>query len=619
VQTLSELGVILLMFALGLEFRFRKLAEVAPIAGLTALVECSLMGWLGFAVARLLGWSLMTSMFTAGVVAISSTTVIARTFDERGVKGPLRELVVGILIVEDLIAVLLLATFTTVASSREIHAGDIAMTTGRLAAFLVALLVIGMLVVPRAIRAIHKIGRPETLLIASMGICFACALLAHHFGYSVALGAFIAGALVAESDHGVDVEHLIHPVRDIFAAVFFVSVGMSLDPLLVAKHWLAIAVLTVVVIGGKTVGVTLGAFFTGNGTRRSIEAGMSLAQIGEFSFIIAGLGAALGASSSFLYAVAVAVSAITTLTTPWLIRISPVLAKRADNALPNRLQTFAALYGTWIEQARSRTSTTRASRYIGLLLVDFAALVGIVIGASLNMQRGTSILVSKFAVDTSLAHVIVVLAAGLVAAPFVYGIVHVARSFADAITERAFNKDTGDAARNALRLALQLGIITLVGAPLVALTQPFLPGGSGAASLAAILLVLTVLFWRSATNLRGHVRAGATIVVDALTPQAVVPQEKQLHALVPGLGTFVAITLDATSFAVGWTLAQLDLRGSTGATVLAITRLSGEVITPTATDTLREGDTLALIGPPDAIASARRILGKSSETELAAL
>ena len=184
------------------------------------------------------------------------------------------------------------------------------------------LIAIGLLVVPRAIRAVVRLNRPETTLVASVGLCFAIALLAQYFGYSVALGAFLAGSLVAESGKEMEVEHLVRPVKDVFAAIFFVSVGMLIDPALIARYWLAILVFTVVVIVGKIVSVSLGAFLTGNGTRASVQSGMSLAQIGEFSFIIASLGLSLKATGDFLYPVAVAVSAVTTLTTPMFIRAS---------------------------------------------------------------------------------------------------------------------------------------------------------------------------------------------------------------------------------------------------------------------------------------------------------
>ena len=367
VHTLSELGVILLMFGLGLEFTLNKLFRAAPTAGITALLQCSLMIWLGYLATQLLGWTPMESIFAGAVIAISSTTIIAKAFDEQGIKGNLREFVVAVLIVEDLVAVLLMAILTGVTTGAGVSATELAETIAKLAGFLIGLLAVGLLVVPRVMRAVVSLGRAETTMVASIGICFGISLLAYEFGYSVAMGAFVAGMLVAESGKAAEIEPLVHPVRDIFAAVFFVAVGMLIEPAEIAKHWLAIVVLTVLVVVGKIASVSFGAFMTGKGTRTSIAAGMSLAQIGEFSFIIAGLGLSLGAIGSHVYPVAVAVSAITTLLTPALIkRSSGRFASFVDRKLPKRLQTFVALYESWIDKFRtpaaSRARSSAASR-----------------------------------------------------------------------------------------------------------------------------------------------------------------------------------------------------------------------------------------------------------------
>ena len=199
VHTLSEIGVILVMFSLGLEFSLRKLASVGPTATLTALIETSLMMWIGFNVAQLFGWTTVESLFTGAVLAISSTTIVAKAFQEQKITGRLREKVVGVLIVEDLIAILLLATLTAIASGSGLTAWPMSIMIVKLAGFLVAMISIGLLIIPRAMRLIIQLNRPETIIISSVGICFAFALLAQAFGYSVALGAFIAGSLIAES------------------------------------------------------------------------------------------------------------------------------------------------------------------------------------------------------------------------------------------------------------------------------------------------------------------------------------------------------------------------------------------------------------------------------------
>lgn len=637
VQTLSELGVILLMFSLGLEFSLGKLFKLGPTAGLTALIQTSLMVWLGFVTGQLFGWTTVESLFAGAIIAISSTTIIAKAFDEQSIRGPLRELVVGVLIVEDLIAILLMATLTAVASGAGLSAVDMAKTVGKLALFLVGLVGIGLLLVPRAVRAINRLGRPETTLVASVGFCFAVSLLAHELGYSVALGAFIAGSLIAESGEQEPIEHLVTPVRDMFAAIFFVSVGVLIDPALIAEHWVAIGVLTAVVILGKVIGVCLGAFLTGNSVRASVQAGMSLAQIGEFSFIIAGLGLSLGATRDFMYPVAVTVSAVTTLTTPWLIRASGPVAILVDRKMPRTLQTFVALYASWIEQIRSRPrETSRAAavrRLIRLLVLDVVLLAALAIGTALAFERGVHWLEAKLGLGVPVARVCIVAAASALAIPLFAGVVRVARSLGPTLAEAALpaaaegRADLAAAPRRTLIVTLQVGIVLLAGLPLLAVTQPFIGGLYGALFFSVLLLVLGVAFWRGAANLQGHVRAGAEAIVEALLMQArtggvsMPPRGPgadplaQVRLVLPGLGDPTPVRLASGSPAVGKSLAELNLRGITGATVLAITREQEGLLVPTAKEVLRSGDVLALAGTHEAVATAETLLLGSAKVD----
>ncbi|MBK6688525.1 MAG: cation:proton antiporter [Deltaproteobacteria bacterium] len=630
IQTLSEIGVILLMFSLGLEFSLGKLVKVGPIAGLTALLESSLMVWLGFVAGQAFGWTTVESLFVGAIIAISSTTIIAKAFDEQKVRGPIRELVFGILIVEDLIAIFLMATLTAVASGTGLSATTMMITTGKLLAFLVGLVGVGLLLVPRGVRAVRRLGRPETTLVASVGFCFAVALLAHAFGYSVALGAFIAGSLIAESGEHQEIEHLVQPVRDIFAAVFFVSVGVLIDPAVIAQNWLAVVVLSGVVMGGKILGVSLGAVLTGNGVRTSVQTGMSLAQIGEFSFIIAALGLSLGATRDFVYPVAVAVSAITTLTTPLLIKAAGPVANLVDRKMPHRLQTFVALYASWIEQLKSRPpNTTRGGRIrhlLRLLMLDAALIVLIAVGTSLAVSSLANFLAAKTGLSLTLSRDLVLVVAGVLTLPLGAGIIRVAQSLGLAIAEGALptaaagKLDPASTPRRAMVVTLQLGIVLLTGLPILAVTQPVIGGPFGPVFLALLLIFLSVAFWRGAADLQGHVQAGAQAIVNALLEQArgdsapstlvsgPAPVLAQVHLQLPGLGVPMPIQLDAASQAVGKSLAQLNLRGVTGATVLAITRGDEGVLVPTATEILRAGDVLALAGTADAIGNAKLLL-----------
>jgi CPA2 family monovalent cation:H+ antiporter-2 len=614
VHTLSEMGVILLMFSLGLEFSLPKLMRVGPTAGVTAVIQSGIMAWLGFLAGRLFGWTIMESVFAGAVVAISSTTIIAKAFEEQKIGGRLRELVVGILLMEDLIAIVFMALLTAVATGAGIGAATLLPTLGKLGLFLAVLLGLGLLVIPRFVRFVKKLDRVETMLVASMGICFTIAFLAAEFGYSVALGAFLAGSLVSESGLGEEIEHLILPIRDMFLAIFFVSVGLLIDPALVAQHWVAVVVLTVVVVVGKVVSVSVGAFLTGNGVKTSIQSGMSLAQIGEFSFIIAGLGLTLRATGEFLYVVAVAVSAITTLLTPWLIRFADPFAAWVDRKLPHRLQTTAALYGSWLERIRTAGPTRRATplrRMTRLLVLDVVLLAAVIIGAALIMPAA----IARYAE----ARPFVIAIAAVLASPLLLGIGRLAQRLGRTLSGAALPRprkgvDFDQAPRRVLFLTIELSVALAAGVFVVAVTQPFLPGYYGPIVLVAVLLALGIAIWRSADDLEGHVRAGSEAVAAAIASAARAGADEGpkpitgLPQVIAGLGAPVAIRLGNTSPAVGVTLSRLNLRGRTGATVLAIARGDKAIIAPRAEEKLEAGDVLAVAGTGESIEAARGVL-----------
>jgi CPA2 family monovalent cation:H+ antiporter-2 len=642
VQTLAEIGVILLMFSLGIEFSLTKLIRVGPTAGFVAVMQCSLLLWLGYMVGQAFGWSWLQSLYAGAAISISSTTIIVKAFEEQRIKGHFTHIVFGILIVEDLLAILLITILTSLSSGEQLSAMQVAQTAGRLTAFLALSLVVGLFTVPRLIRAVVRLDRPETTVVASVGLAFGFALLAAAFEYSVALGAFLAGALVAESGVEKTVEHLVQPVRDIFAAVFFVSVGMMIDPGVIVEHWLEVLVFLLVVVVGNVVAVTIGAFLTGQSIQTSVKAGMSLAQIGEFSFIIAGVGLALGATDELLYSIAVAVSGITTLLTPWLIRVAQPTAAWVDRKLPRSLQTFAALYASWMEQIRSKRAegqTGRFRRAIRWIIVDAIVVVAVVIGASVEMDRIVEIARSRFELTGRTTRMIVVGAAALISAPFWIGLVRMARYLGFELAALAFpvaglseaglkeasysrtkqkQLDLAAAPRRLLVVTLQLAIVLVIGVPLIAITQPFVPPFRGAAVLLLVLLLLAFAFWRGATNLQGHTRAAAEALAEALARQTRVGREStgghaldEANRILAGMGSPVPVEVQPGTLVEGRTLAEIKLRGLTGATVLAIRRGDESVLVPSGHERLQAGDILAIAGTHDAVEAAKELLSAS--------
>ena len=300
IKIMADLGVILLMFGLGLHFSLRRLAHVGVAAFIVAAIEIVLMVALGYAAGRAFGWRHMDSLFLGTILSISSSTIITKALTEMGLtREPFAELVFGVLIFEDILAIAMMGVLSSMTEPGSMAVGKVAMMLGKLVIFLASVLVIGLLTVPWLLRQVNRFKSNETLLIASLGLCFGVSLLAVKQGYSVAFGAFIIGAIVAEARERGKIETLIEPVRDMFSAVFFVAIGMLLDPHTLIEYAAPIVVATLVVIVGKVVTCSFGSFMTGHDARTSLRVGMGMAQIGEFSFIIAALGlnAALPAHS----------------------------------------------------------------------------------------------------------------------------------------------------------------------------------------------------------------------------------------------------------------------------------------------------------------------------------
>ena len=635
VRTLSEVGVILVMFALGLEFSLRKLWKIGPTSGVIAVLQCGALFAAGYLVGRAFGWTHLESVYTGAIISISSTTIIVKAFEEQRVTGRFTRIVFGVLIMEDLIAILLLAILTAVSVGGGLSASDLAVTVGKLAAFLVGLVMAGLLIVPRLVRAVVRLNRAETTIVTVIGLCFAIAWLAESFGYSVALGAFVAGTLVAESGHAKEIEHQVQPVRDVFAAIFFVSVGVLIDPGQIAAHWQLVLALAAVVTVGKVVAVSIGAFVVGYGTRDSVQTGMSLAQIGEFSFIIAAMGVSLGATRDFLYPVAVAVSAVTTLSAAWRIRSAGSVASWVDRKLPRPLQNFVSLYASWMEgfgrarQDQGQRSRTR--RVLRIILLDLVGITVVVVAAVMWRAQATAWISSRAGIDPWVARLMLLAGAGVVIVPLAVGLIRGARGLGQLIAQRALpapapgKVDMAVASRRAIVVAWQIGILGLAAAPIGALLALVLPGSAIAALLVVAFGVLGVAFWRSATNLQGHTRAGAEIIVAALASQMASPDHgdtatdhatprrmAEVAALLPGLGDPVSIRLAPDDFGVGRTLAELDIRDRTNATVLVIVRGGQDILLPVGSDRLAAGDLLAVAGTDKAVRAATELLARGS-------
>lgn len=616
IHALSEFGVVLVMFSVGLEFSIGRFVKVLPTSGLTALVQISALAWAGFELGQLFGWTRVASLFLAGALAISSTMVVAKVFDERNPEPSVRELVFGVLVVQDVVAIALLAVLSAIAAGAGVTAEDLGQTLFELGGFLLALLVGGMLIIPRVIRLVARVGSPEIIVVTAGAVCFGLARLAMEFGYSVALGAFLAGMLTAESGKGHEIEQRVAPLKDLFVAVFFVSVGMTVDPLLVWERiGLTTAIFATVVIGQFS-SVTIAGLLAGNGLRRSIEAGLTLGQIGEFAFIMAGIGTAAGVVEPSFGAVLVAVATVTSFTTPIMVRLAPRLAAVIDRRMPGGFVTLLSLYESWLEQLRTRERSRRWRRPLAVLALETAALIGLTIAYGLVRPHLIELLVEQLGFAKVGAEVVAVVAEIGLWLPLVIGIARVARRLARQIGEEllpsveAGRLDLANAPRRALIVGLELAIILAVTAPIAVFTAPFTGGPWTLLLFATVLLGTLASLRRGAHNLDGHVRASAEVVIELIRRQGDAgpahPVE-QAEAMLPGVGQVEAVTIAAGPL-VGRTLGELDLHTRTGATVLALVRDRTSITRPGPEVALAVGDTLALIGPREGLEAARGLL-----------
>ena len=380
IKTLAELGVIFLMFCLGLEFGLRKLFKVGATAFIAAFLEIVLMIWIGYEIGRWFDWSTMDSLFLGAILAISSTTIIVKALNDLKMKDQrFAQLIFGVLIVEDILGIGIIALLSSIAVSGTVSSGEVFSTVGKLSLFMIVALVIGILLVPRLLAYVARFESNEMLLITVLGLCFGFCLLVVKLEYSMVLGAFLIGAIMAESRQLIKIERLIEPVRDMFSAIFFVAIGLMIDPNILLQYAWPIAVITVAVVLGKMLSCGLGAFIAGNDGRTSLRVGMGLSQIGEFSFIIAALGMTLQVTSDFLYPVAVAVSAITTLLTPYLIRGADPLSLKIAAVMPKRMSRVFGMYGEWLRSIQPQGEGAMLASMIRKIILQVGVNLALVI------------------------------------------------------------------------------------------------------------------------------------------------------------------------------------------------------------------------------------------------
>lgn len=343
----SEIGVIFLLFALGLEFSFKKLMKVGGSAVISACTIIFCMILVGVFVGWTFGWNRMDCIYLGGMLAMSSTTIIYKAFDDMGLRQQrFAGLVLSILILEDILAIVLMVMLSTMAVSQNFEGGEMVYSILKLLFFLILWFVVGIYGIPLFLKRVRKLMSDETLLIVSLALCFGMVYLAALVGFSPAFGAFIMGSILSETIESEHIGKLVSPVKDLFGAIFFVSVGMMVDPAMIVEYKYQILVIVLAVLLGQTIFGTIGVLLSGQPLKTAMRCGFSLTQIGEFAFIIASLGVSLKVTSHFLYPIVVAVSVITTFLTPYMIRLAVPAYNVIDKYMPSRWRRLLDRYSS---------------------------------------------------------------------------------------------------------------------------------------------------------------------------------------------------------------------------------------------------------------------------------
>lgn len=373
VETWGQIGVLFLLFSLGLEFSFKKLIEVGSTALIGAGVIVLGMMTTGFFVGQAFGWSAMNSIFLGGMLCMSSTTIVFKAIEDGGLRShKFAKVCFGILIVEDLFAVVLMVLLSSIAVKNSFEGKEMLIQIGKLVGYLLVWFILGILIVPSFLKRFRKHLNDETLTIFSIGMCLGMVLLAVNAGFSSALGAFVMGSVLAETIEAEKIERLVQPVKNIFGSIFFVSVGMMIDPTMLLQYWLPIAIITIVVIVGQIIFASLGTLLSGQSLRVSLQTGFALVQIGEFAFIIADLGQNLGVTDKSLYPIVVAVSVITTFLTPYVMNLAYPTLNFFNAHMSDRMKYLLDSYAQ--PHPKDESKTKRAKEIGGVILSMFFSL-----------------------------------------------------------------------------------------------------------------------------------------------------------------------------------------------------------------------------------------------------
>jgi len=595
----GEIGVIFLLFALGLEFSFKKLMDVGGPASIATLINMGSMIVIGYIIGQIMGWTSIESMFLGGMLSMSSTTIIIKAFNDMGLqKKKFAGIVFGMLIVEDLAAILMMVLLSTIAVSQHFEGMELLENVAKLLFFMVIWFVVGIYIIPSLLKKFKKHLNDETLLVVAIGMCLGMVLFASAVGFSAALGAFIMGSILAETVEAKHIEHLIEPIKNLFGAVFFVSVGMMIAPDIIVEYAIPILILTFVVLIGRVIFATLGVIASGEGLKVSVQAGFSLAQIGEFSFIIATLGMQLGVISDFIYPIIVAVSVITTFTTPYFIKASTPVYHFLEKKIPSKWEKLLTGY------ANSSHKTVNLQNDWNTFLKKVLSMVAIYFALALAVFFLCRKFLIPFVIDyipDIWGHIAAALVTLLLMAPFMGSIMRKYTRIPEAKKlwkDSHFNKGAL-IALTLFRFALCVALILMVLVPLFPRMTGLLLVISG---ILAIALAFSEGFKSQSEKLEERFFENLNDKENTEERKKAIERNARNELLSKNIH-LEEIEVPQNSQKVGKTLAELNFKQSTGVDIVSIIRGNQKINIPDGNVQIFPFDKLIVAGTDDELQS----------------
>lgn len=617
IHTIADLGLIFLMFSMGIDFNLRKLKNVGVSAIVTALIDVTVMLSLGFGIGRLLGWNAIESIFLGAIICDSSTAIITKALGDLALKKErFAQIILGASIVEDLLAIILIALLTGIGMTGNLQANMLFGRIESLLIFLVVLLIVGLLAVPRLLNSLGRFRDDELLIITVIGICFAVSLWSIMLNFTLALGAFIIGSIMAEARQRGRIEMLTGPMRDIFGAVFFVAIGLLAKPQLVLEHYNLLLLLTAVVIIGKFSACSIGAFISGNDRATAVRVGGGMAQVNEFALIIAGLGATLNVTRDYVYPLAVGISLLTTFINPFLLKHSGALDRALEMILPERLRRKLARYTISAERDERRNTDNIIRRTIrrclAIILINLIWIAGIFIAAA-YAARHFGGLFAKVPSFLGGANAVFWFLAALIIIPFVVASLRKLQALAMILAEMRFPQTIGKPSGSLPRLLTEwtitiAGIIAL-GLFILMLGSAILPPQKTLVIMAIAIIAIAVAFWKFNVLIYSKAQVALREVFAGNQPWLNFLSFSAAQSIFSEARLADMIILPESP-AANKLIRELNIRALTGATIIGLEREGKVAINPTADEMLNPGDRVYLLGTAAQLEKARTFLGR---------